>query len=99
MTYRWAIMKETDYWRLAVVLLVLVTAGHPRARGAVSSEVVLENARVAVKLDRESGGVRSVEDKETGEVHKLQGIGFAATTNRGGVTSTHAKPAFQGRRD
>ena len=82
--------KSHVFRRFAVVLLVLITASGPRVRGADTNEIVLRNSRVAIKLDRESGGVRSIEDKETGEVHRLQGIGFAVTADRGVATSKQA---------
>ena len=78
------------FQRFAVVLLVLITASRPWVRGADTNEIVLRNSRVAIKLDRESGGVRSIEDRETGDAHRLQGIGFAVTADRGVATSKQA---------
>ena len=47
----------------------------------------LENPHVAVEIDRHSGGIRSIRDKEQGITYVVPGIGFEITTEVGTVRS------------
>ena len=41
----------------------------------------LENAHIAVEIDRASGGVRTIRDKDQALTYQVPGIGFAVTTD------------------
>ncbi|MCE9548697.1 MAG: LamG domain-containing protein [Planctomycetia bacterium] len=43
----------------------------------------LENPHVAVEIDRQSGGIRSIRDKDQNVTYQLPGIGFAVTADTG----------------
>lgn len=50
----------------------------------------LENRLVAVEIDRQSGAVRSIRDKELNSTYAYAGIGFEVTTATGTVRSVKA---------
>jgi len=63
----------------ATLLLVPLTANYAAER------LCLENPHVAVEIDRYSGGIRSIRDKEQSITYQVPGIGFMVTTEVGTV--------------
>jgi hypothetical protein len=60
----------------------------PATRAA--EPLVLENPRIAVEIDRESGALRSIHDKTQNAVYPQIGIGFEVVTNKGTFRSEKA---------
>ena len=50
----------------------------------------LENPRIAVEIDRQSGALRSIRDKEQDVVYPQTGIGFEVVTTEGTIRSEKA---------
>ena len=70
-------------WKIGIALLCGFTA--------CGAELLrLENAHVAVEIDRESGGVRTIRDKEQALTYQVPGIGFTVTTDAGTLLSENA---------
>ena len=51
----------------------------------------LENEYISVKIDRKTGAVRSIRDKEQDVIYPFSGIGFVVTTDTGSVETTIAR--------
>lgn len=66
------------------------------AATSAATPVRLENPRLAAEIDRGTGGVRSIHDKEQEVAYSLSGIGFAVTTDDGPL---HAGTATSVRAD
>ena len=49
--------------------------------------LVVENARIAVDIDRQNGALRSIRDKEQDLAYRVSGIGFEVTTDTGSIRS------------
>jgi len=52
--------------------------------------LLLENPRIAVEIDRHSGAIRSIRDKEQDVVYPQAGIGFEVLTTEGSLRSEKA---------
>ena len=62
-----------------------------RAEGAVTGPAFqLENPRIAVEIDRQTGAIRSIRDKEQGITYPFSGIGFEVATAAGSVRAEKA---------
>jgi hypothetical protein len=57
----------------------------------------LENRHIAAQIDRKTGAVRSIRDKEQGVTYPFSGIGFEVTTEAGCVRSESAAEAKPGK--
>lgn len=68
----------------ATLLLAPLTAIYAAER------LCLENPHVAVGIDRHSGGIRSIRDKEQGITYQVPGIGFEVATKVGTVRAEKA---------
>ena len=64
-------------------------AGIVSASGAEAS-LRLENARIAVEIDRTTGAVRSIRDKQQDVVYPQTGVGFEVVTTEGTLRSEKA---------
>ena len=56
----------------------------------VEVQLLLANPRIAVEIDRTSGAVRSIRDKELNSTYAFAGTGFEVTTATGTVRSVKA---------
>src|SRR5690349_21107270 len=83
-------IADKSLLRITVILVILVSVSWLQVHAAAGRDVVLQNGRIALRLDRESGGTRSLVDRENGQSYRLQGLGFALTTERGVVHSEQA---------
>ena len=71
---------------VAVTALILSCVGLPsQAQVREDQTLNLENHFVAVEIDRESGAVRSIRDKELNTTYAFAGTGFEVTTATGTV--------------
>ena len=70
-------------WKIGIALFCGFTAS-----GA--EPLRLENAHIAVEIDRESGGVRTIRDKEQALTYQVPGIGFTVTTDANTLRSEKA---------
>ena len=57
---------------------------------AAEGPVLLENPRIAVEIDHQSGAIRSIRDKEQGVTYPFSGIGFDVTTKTGAIRAEKA---------
>lgn len=55
--------------------------------------LVLENPHIAVKIDRRTGALRSIRDKEQDVAYPVSGIGFVVTTGTGSIQAEKAVEA------
>ncbi len=76
----------------AIVLVAALLAPVSQVR-ADEGHLLLENSRIAVEIDRESGALRSTHDKQQDEVYPQAGIGFEVMTTKGILRSERASAA------
>ena len=70
---------------------ILVAALACRADGTVTTPPIrLQNPRIAVEIDRQTGAIRSIRDKEQDIAYRLSGIGFEVTTDTGSIRAAKA---------
>jgi len=84
----------------SVVACIVLSCGvlfamKPRAH--TTETFRLENARIAVEIDRQTGAIRSIRDKEQDIEYPFSGIGFDVTTETGSVRSESAAVVKTGR--
>lgn len=72
------------------LLAVLLLAGGGARKAFAAGPLHIENRFVSVAIDAESGGIRSIRDKEQGITYQMPGTGFVITTDRGTVRAEHA---------
>ena len=72
---------------VAALWLVLMSVGLFHAQG---EPTVLENARIAVSLDKQLGAIRGIRDKELDVTYGIKGISFVLETDRGKVAALTA---------
>ena len=62
-----------------------------RAEETVSKSALrLENPRIAVEIDRQTGAIRSIRDKDQKVTYPFSGIGFEVTTDTGSIRAEKA---------
>ena len=71
-------------------ICVAVLIATPSQTWAAEGPLLLENPRIAVEIDRQSGAICSVRDKKQGVVYPQTGIGFEVETGDGIVRSKQA---------
>ncbi len=76
-------------WKIGVALFCGFTA-------CGAGVLRLENAHVAVEIDRESGGVRTIRDKGQAVTYQMLGVGFVVATDAGAVRSEKALAVKEG---
>jgi hypothetical protein len=87
-------MKIVKRAHVTVVFLMLSCLVSPtRAQVRGNQAMKLENRFVAAEIDRASGAVRSIRDKELNSTYAFTGIGFEVTTATGTVRSSKALTA------
>lgn len=62
---------------------------------AAAETLRLENTHIAVDIDADNGGIRSIRDKQREVTYQVPGIGFAITTDAGAVRSEKARTVKQ----
>lgn len=71
-------------WHVRCIVACLLFGQLCLARETIHPPVLtLENQRIAVTIDRATGAIRSIRDKEQGVAYPFSGIGFALTTETG----------------
>ena len=79
---------------IVALLATAARADTPRSeRPAAAAALLLENRLVAVEIDRATGAVRAIRDKELDQRHVFEGIGFEATVAGKAVRAVQAKAA------
>jgi len=78
--------------RLLISWIVLIGGLIPAQDQTGGSEVrlLLENPRIAVEIDRQTGALRSIRDKQQGLVYPQSGIGFEVVTTEQTLRSEKA---------
>jgi hypothetical protein len=84
-------MKSLHVTVVFLILSCLVSPTRAQVRG--NQTLKLDNRFVAVEIDRASGAVRSIRDKELNSTYAISGIGFEVTTATGTVRSVKALTA------
>ena len=79
------------YLRIGKIGLVLGCGLVPAVTASAAEPLRLENTHIAVDIDAETGGIRSIRDKERELTYQVPGIGFAITTDAGAVRSENAR--------
>ena len=85
---RWFGTTAAACTTLVALTGALLNAGTP-APGSTGS-LVLENPRIAVAIDRQTGALRSIRDKALDVVYAQVGMGFELVTTKGTLRSEKA---------
>ena len=77
-------MLTSRFFALAIVLgLARLLPAATTGTEARAAKLVLTNPHLSVQIDRQTGALISLRDKDLGVVYRLQGTGFLITTDRG----------------
>ena len=77
---------------MAVILFVIL-AGNSDGSSYAAEPLVLENDRISAEIDRQTGSLRSVRDKDQGIPYEMSGIGFEVATATGSIRAEKAVEA------
>ena len=78
---------------LYAVILFVILAGNSDGSSYAAEPLVLENDRISAEIDRQTGGLRSVRDKDQGIPYEMSGIGFEVATATGSIRAEKAVEA------